>query len=69
MRSIVAATLPAILATGLLATGCACPDLRGPGFNDEMGSWAKKLRPPADQSKFSGIDARSREIESNLGVR
>ena len=40
------------------------------GFDDdESSAWTRKLRPPADEKRFSGLDARSQEIERNLGVR
>jgi hypothetical protein len=51
------------------AAGCCKLNLRGKGFDDNSGTWAQKLRPPADESKFSGTDERSRDIERNLGVR
>jgi hypothetical protein len=56
----------------LPAIGCARFNWnwRGKGFDDdESSSWARKMRPPADETKFSGLDARSQEIERNLGVR
>ncbi len=59
-----------IVAITLLGTlGCGKLNLRGKGFDDNSGTWAQKLRPPADESQFSGMDERSREIERNLGVR
>ena len=62
LGTVAAALLP-------VAAGCTRVDVRGKGFDDETSNWTKKLRPAADESKFSGVDARSREIERNLGVR
>ncbi len=59
----------ATTALALTASGCRRWNWRGEGFGDESGQWAQKMRPPADESRFSGIDARSREIERDLGVR
>ena len=64
--------LPLVLvavALVLAAGGCRRWNWRGEGFGDDSGQWAQKLRPPADESRFSGIDTRSREIERDLGVR
>lgn len=52
-----------------LAPGCARSNWRGAGFGDNEGRFAQKMRPPADSSKFSGLDARAQEIERDLGVR
>jgi hypothetical protein len=62
------------LITGLIllsAAGCARWDWHGKGFEDkeDTSGWARKMRPPADEKRFSGLDARSQEIERNLGVR
>jgi hypothetical protein len=55
---------------GLLApSGCARGDLRAREYADELGGTARQLRPAVDQSRLSGVDSRSREIERNLGVR
>jgi hypothetical protein len=60
----------AVIALVLAPAGCCkCWNWRGDGFADNSGSFAQKMRPPADESKFSGLDARSREIERDLGVR
>jgi hypothetical protein len=54
----------------LSCVGCARWNWRGKGFDDDDSSgWARKMRPPADEKQFSGLDARSQEIERNLGVR
>jgi len=54
----------------LSAVGCARWNWRGKGFDDnDSSAWARKMRPPADEKQFSGLDARSQEIERNLGVR
>ncbi|MBI3836871.1 MAG: hypothetical protein HY288_02910 [Planctomycetia bacterium] len=54
----------------LSAAGCARWNWRGKGFDDDdSAAWARKLRPTADEKQFSGLDARSQEIERNLGVR
>jgi hypothetical protein len=58
-----------VVAVSLGTLGCGKLNLRGKGFDDNSGSWAQKLRPPADESRFSGMDERSRDIERNLGVR
>jgi len=42
---------------------------RGKGFGDNSTGWTGKMRPPADEKQFSGLDARAKEIERNLGVR
>jgi hypothetical protein len=63
---------PLAVAVILLSTvGCARWNWRGKGFddNDDSSGWARKMRPPADETRFSGLDARSQEIERNLGVR
>jgi hypothetical protein len=52
-----------------IAEGCTRGSLRGKGFDDNEGTWAQKMRPPADEKKFSGVDARAQDIERNLGVR
>jgi hypothetical protein len=49
--------------------GCSRWNWRGEGFGDGTGRWAEKMRPPADEKQFSGLDARAQEIERNLGVR
>ena len=63
----------ALLLAGLLAisaSGCAKKwNWRGEGFGEPTDPIVEKLRPPGDASKFSGADARAREIESHLGVR
>lgn len=59
----------ALAALAVLSLGGCAWNWRGEGFGDESAGWTGKLRPPADESKFSGLDARSREIERNLGVR
>jgi hypothetical protein len=48
---------------------CARPNLRGDGFENRSRGWPQAVRPPADPSKFWGLDARAREIERDLGVR
>jgi len=69
-RRFPARVLPLLVVVGLLAlAGCSGLDLRGDGFGDEWGKSARRLRPPADEKRFAGTDARSREIERNLGVR
>lgn len=42
---------------------------RGPGYDDDVNALTQNLRPPGNERKFSGIDARARDIERNLGVR
>jgi hypothetical protein len=62
--------LAVLVAGGLVvAPGCCRWDWRGKGFGDDEGAWAQKMRPPADEKHFSGVDARAQEIERNLGVR
>ncbi len=51
------------------AEGCAWPNLRGKGFDDETTGWTKRLRQPSGEGNLAGVDERSREIERNLGVR
>jgi hypothetical protein len=59
-----------IVAVALFAVvGCAPWNWRGEGFGDDTGSWAQRMRPPADDKQFSGLDARAQQIERNLGVR
>ncbi|REK17939.1 MAG: hypothetical protein DWQ37_05305 [Planctomycetota bacterium] len=42
---------------------------RGKGYDDDVNSLTKGYRPAGDERSFSGLDARARDIESNLGVR
>lgn len=49
--------------------GCTPWNWRGEGFGDNSGRWAQKMRPPADEKQFSGLDARAQEVERDLGVR
>jgi len=49
--------------------GCSRWNWRGTGFGDNSTGWTGKMRPPADEKQFSGLDARAKEIERNLGVR
>ena len=49
--------------------GCRTYDWRGKGYGEQAQSWTKDLRPPADESQFSGVDAKARDIERSLGVR
>ncbi len=59
-----------ILAVSLMAVGgCGRWNWRGKGFGNSEGTWAQNMRPPADEKRFSGVDARAQEIERNLGVR
>ncbi len=61
---------PALAAAVLIAAvGCSRWDMRGKGFGDNSAGWAQKMRPPADERQFSGLDSRAREIERDLGVR
>jgi len=53
----------------VVCQGCSGWNWRGKGFGDNTVGWADKMRPPADARQFSGLDARSQEIERNLGVR
>jgi hypothetical protein len=70
VRRFLARVLTLLVVVGLLApAGCSRLDLRGDGFRDDWSKTAQRLRPPPDEKNFSGIDARSREIERNLGVR
>lgn len=64
---LVAAALLAVAFT--TSPGCSRWDMRGKGFDDDTGRMARRLRPPADEKQFSGLDTRAREIERNLGVR
>jgi hypothetical protein len=52
-----------------LPAGCQRWNWRGEGFGDSSGRFAEKLRPPADEKQFSGLDTRAREVERDLGVR
>lgn len=49
--------------------GCQPFDLRGNGYDEATQELTKNLRPEADEARLSGIDARARDIERNLGVR
>ena len=64
MRSL----LLAAVAAATIA-GCRSFDWRGKGYDDQTQSWTKDLRPPADESRLSGLDAKARDIERSLGVR
>ena len=61
----------ALLAALMVAAGGGCGQFnwRGKGFDDNSGRWARTMRPAANEKSFSGLDARSREIEQDLGVR
>ena len=63
------ACVVALAACLAIASGCTRGTLRGKGFEDNQGTWAQKMRPAADEKKFSGLDARAQDIERNLGVR
>jgi hypothetical protein len=60
-----------LVAVGVSAScsGCSRWNWRGKGFGDNSTGWTDKMRPPADEKQFSGLDARAKEIERNLGVR
>lgn len=60
-----------LVAVGVSAAGSGCSrwNWRGKGFDDNSTGWTDKMRPPADEKQFSGLDARAKEIERNLGVR
>jgi hypothetical protein len=60
--------LCAFVAAATIA-GCQPFNWRGHGYGDRQEPFPRKLRPPADERQFSGLDARAREIERNLGVR
>lgn len=49
--------------------GCQPFNWRGKGYDDQTQSLTKDLRPPADESRFAGLDAKARDIERSLGVR
>ena len=67
-KSAISATI--VVAMGLLMVGgCGRWNWRGQGFGNNEGTWAQRMRPPADEKQFSGVDARAQEIERNLGVR
>ncbi len=51
------------------ATGCRTWDLHGKGYDEDTNALTENLRPSADESQFTGVDARARDIERNLGVR
>jgi hypothetical protein len=52
----------------LALPGCARWNWRGEGFHDSEQNDAAKSRPSTGGQK-SGLDARAREIENDLGVR
>ncbi len=60
-----------LLAAVAVATiaGCRPFNWRGQGYDDRTQTCTKDLRPPADESRLSGIDAKARDIERSLGVR
>ena len=49
--------------------GCRSVDWRGQGYDERTQAWTKDLRPPADEARLSGLDAKARDIERSLGVR
>lgn len=49
-------------------SGCTRWNWRGHGY-DEPTAWTSKIRLPADEKQFTGLDNRARDIERNLGVR
>jgi hypothetical protein len=57
-------------ATAAAAGCCQTCNWRGQGYTgDTAHAWTKDLRPPADEKKLSGVDAKARDIERSLGVR
>ncbi|MEX0677335.1 MAG: hypothetical protein WD063_09680 [Pirellulales bacterium] len=49
--------------------GCRACNWRGQGYGEQREPWTRNLRPPADESQFTGADAKARDIERSLGVR
>jgi hypothetical protein len=49
--------------------GCRPFNWRGQGYDEQTKALTKDLRPPADESRLTGLDARARDIERSLGVR
>ena len=60
--------LLAAVATATIA-GCRSFNWRGQGYDERAQAWTKDLRPPADEARLSGLDAKARDIERSLGVR
>jgi hypothetical protein len=62
-----------VLCAALTAAAIGCChtcNWRGQGYGgDQSQCWTKNLRPPADEQKLSGVDAKARDIERSLGVR
>ncbi len=64
-----------MLALVLSVSGCQSAmkptkwNWRGHGYGEDENSLTGNLRPPADERSMSGLDARARDIERNLGVR
>jgi hypothetical protein len=50
-------------------SGLAGWNWRGKGYDDDTNALTKNLRAPADERQMTGLDARARDIERNLGVR
>jgi len=51
-----------------MVSGCNRWNWRGHGYDEET-AWTSKIRLPADEKQFTGLDNRARDIERNLGVR
>lgn len=50
-------------------SGLADWSWRGKGYDKQTNDLTKNLRAPADEWQMTGLDARARDIERNLGVR
>jgi len=51
-------------------SGCCRLDLRGEGFaDDDLASYAGKMRPRDENNEPFSFSNKGRQIESNLGVR
>ena len=59
------------LALAVATSGCQAltEGWRGKGYDDQINSLTENLRPPADEKQMTGLDAKARDIERNLGVR
>lgn len=67
------ASMP-LLAVTIAAAIAGCQalqkiDWRGEGYDESTQAMTKDLRPPADEKRLIGLDARARDIERSLGVR
>ncbi len=61
--------LLALAVAAATLVGCQRWNWQGNGYDDQVNALTKDLRPPADERRFTGVDAQAHDIERSLGVR